>query len=210
MTLSEPLELTESTIESNISIVFEKFNPLFIQQSKRPSFQNKTIYFEISKSSIGFTYPYPEKLMHIISLAEKSEYTILPCNNDIASVRCTNKCELTKAHLLFTTLKRNECLYRMARIHWIPEIINLSNEKDPRVKVWVQEKKNKRNKKVRKTFIRYQEDIIDYLIILSHKEKSGEIENYIFDSAFPVFLTRSKKQYDEQYKRYIESMQKSQ
>ncbi|MCM3711051.1 hypothetical protein [Sporosarcina luteola] len=207
MVLSAPLSMQENSLEKNLSYTYGIFNSIFIHQAYRPEFEGKTIYFEVSKTVNGITYPYPEKLMHIVSLEEKREHTILPCNNDVASISCSNQCEFAKAHILFVPLQRNECLYRMARIHWIPEIIDLANKKDPRVDVWVEKKKNKHNKFVEKTYIRFREGIIDYLIILAHRKRRGVLTNYIFDSAFPVFLNRSKKQYSQKYESYIRTLQ---
>lgn len=207
MVLSVPLLLQNESIERNLSYVYQIFNPLFIQQDKRPRFNGKKIYFEVSKSLNGKILPYPEKLMHIVSLEEKNEHTILPCNNDIASNSCYNQCEFSKAHFWFVPLDRNECLYRMARIHWIPEIIELANNQDIRIKVWVEKKKNKRGRYAEKTYLRFQDGIVDYVVILGHRFKGGNFLNYVFESAFPVFIVRSKKQYDQRYSRYIKTLQ---
>jgi len=95
----------------------------------------------------------------------------------------------------------------MARIHWIPEIIALARAQDARVKVWIEKKKNKRGKVVEKTFLRFREGIIDYIVILGHRLQGRDVKYYIFESAFPIFLVRSKKQYDQGYSVYSKSLQ---
>ncbi|WP_421663688.1 hypothetical protein [Lysinibacillus telephonicus] len=199
MTLSKPLILDQPTLEEKISFVVENFNEIFLKQENRPLFNNKTIYFEVSKEYRGMVHPYPEKLMHILSLEDKGEMAILPCNNDISNLICQNKCRLRNAMLDFQLLQRQECFYRMSRIHWIPEIIKLANNNSPHIKVWEEHTRNKKGKKVTKTFIRYQEGLIDYIIILAHRTKDGLLANYIFETAFPVFYERSKKQYDRSF-----------
>ncbi|GIN71113.1 hypothetical protein J14TS2_15880 [Bacillus sp. J14TS2] len=207
MSLTKPLLLQHGSVEENFAYTYHIFDKAFMQQKSRPRFEGKFIYFEISKIANGITYPYPEKLMHIASLTEKREHTIFPCTNDISNIECLNKCTLAKAHTWFIPLKRNECLYRMARIHWIPEIIKLANRKDLRVKIWIEKKRDKRNKVVEKTFLRYQEGIVDYLIILKNKLDKGSLTYYIFETAFPVFLIRSKSQYDKKYEEYTQTLQ---
>lgn len=199
MTLSQPLLLDLPTLEEKINFVIENFKGIFLNQDNRPLFKGKFIYFEMSKEFRGMVHPYPEKLMHIISLEDKGEMDILPCNNDFSNLICQNKCRLRHAIRDFQLLQRQECFYRMSRIHWIPEIIKLANTDTSHIKVWEEHTKNKKGKMITKTFIRYQEGLVDYLIILAHRIKKGVLVNYIFETAFPVFYERSKKQYDKSY-----------
>lgn len=205
MSLSQPLCLNEptlNTLEKKLNFVIENFRSIFLRQENRPKLNDKDIYFEMSREFRGMIHPYPEKLMHILSLEGKNEVEILPCNNDEASTICVNQCKFSNADRDFHFIQRQECFYRMARIHWIPEIINQANEGSEYVKTWVEEDKNKHGKKIKKTFIRYQYGIIDYVIILAHRYRGGEFVNFIFETAFPVFYQRTKKQYD---KRYLEN-----
>lgn len=208
MELSQPLILDHPTLKEKIDFVVRNFKEIFLKQENRPLFNEKPIYFEISKMHNGVTYPYPEKLMHILSLGDKGEMKVLPCNNDFSNLICQNKCNIKEAMISFQPLQRQECFYRMSRIHWIPEIIDLANNGSKCIKVWEEEVKNKRGKKVSKTFIRCQEGIADYLIVLAHRKKKGILNNYIFETAFPVFYERSKKQYDKSFEKYIEKNEK--
>lgn len=199
MSLSLPLELKQSTIDEKIKFVVENFSEKFLKQENRPLFKGKPIYFEMSKEHHHMVHPYPEKLMHIISLEDKGVKEILPCINDFSSLICQNKCSLRNALLDFQLLQRQECFYRMSRIHWIPEIIELANSNYSHIKVWEEHTLNSKRKKITKTFIRYQEGLIDYVIILAHRKKDGQLVNYIFETAFPLFYERTKKQYDRSF-----------
>lgn len=198
MTLSQPLILNQPTFDEKISCVIENFRGIFLDREKRPDFNGKGIYFEMSCEFRGLVHPYPEKLMHILSLEDKGQVDILPCNNDEASLICTNQCALRFAQRDFQFLQRKECFYRMSRIHWIPEIINLANSECDDIKIWEETEKD-RGRDVTKTYIRYQKGLIDYLIILRHRKKGAELLNYVFDTAYPVFYQRSKKQYDKRF-----------
>lgn len=199
MMLSQPLLLDQSTLDEKICFVIENFKGIFLNKENRPLFNRKSIYFEMSKEYRGMRHPYPEKLMHILSLEDKGQMDILPCNNDPSSLICINKCTLRYAIRDFQFLHRPECFYRMSRIHWIPEIINLANTNSSYIKIWEENTKNNKNKNITKTFIRYQEGLIDYVIILAHRKKDGVLANYIFETAFPVFYERTKKQFDKSY-----------
>ena len=198
--ISEPLNLNRKTLEDNLVYVYDIFRETFIDN--RPTFQNKFIYFEYSKRSKGITYHFPERFMHLVSLEDNSKVDVLPCTNDIASSTCNNLCDFKNAHSLFVPLKRNDCLYRMARIHWIPEIIVLANKNDFRVKIWTQKQRNRKRKIIENTFLRFQENAIDYVIILAPSKKNGRVSHYILKTAFPVFFKRTKKQYDQMYEKY--------
>lgn len=202
MVISSPLNFIHSELEKNISLVIDNFKPIFLFKDSRPNFNGRFIYFDMNRVYGNITLPQPERLMHILSLEPIKEYTIFPCNNDISFNHCINKCELSCANSNFKILNRSECYYRMARIHWIPEIINLANENNPNIKIWIKKKKSGNGKWIEKTFIRYQEGIVDYVIILRHVIKNGVFTNYYFESAFPVFLKRNKIQYDKEFKRY--------
>ncbi|MFF3103002.1 hypothetical protein [Viridibacillus arvi] len=202
MTLSQPLSLVQpalDTFDEKINFVIENFKGIFLNRDNRPSFGGQEIYFEMSREVRGMLHPYPEKLMHILSLEGKNEVEILPCNNDEASMICANQCNFRMANRDFHFIQRQDCFYRMSRVHWIPEIINLANSGSLDIKIWVEEERNKRGKKIKKTFLRYQKGLTDYVIILTHRYRDGKFLNYIFETAFPVFYQRTKKQFDKNY-----------
>lgn len=207
--LSNAINFTSSDLKQNMKITFDNFNERFINKDKRPKLYGYFIYFETNRMFYGKELPYPEKLLHIISNDISSDLDILPCINDPASVICKTKCKIRFANFTFNLLGRQECYFRMARIHWIPEIINLANLNSENVKVWEEKKGNAKNKKkVTKTFIRYQNDIVDYIIILKNRNKEGKLVNYVFETAFPVFFTRTKEQYNISYNNSMETIKK--
>ncbi len=211
MSLSDILIFDESNLEDNMRYVFNLFNEKFINKTNRPRYNGNFIYFETNRALHGRTLPYPEKLMHIISNDIRDELDVLPCTNDPASLICNTQCSIRLANIDFHMIDRQECYFRMSRIHWIPEIINLANLNYSFVKTWEEEKNLKqrgKNKKVTKTFIRYQNGLIDYLIILRNREKEGQLSNYIFETAFPVFFKRAKKQYDKSYNKSLSPLEK--
>lgn len=201
MELSNVLEFKGSNLRDNMKETFDLFNEIFINKENRPKLKDYFIYFETKRNVQGRELPYPEKLMHIISNDIDNELDILPCTNDVASFICNTQCKIRKANIDFHIIDRQECYFRMARIHWIPEIINLANINYPNIKLWEEVKisDRKRNKNVTKTYIRYQDKLTDYIIILRNREMNGQLNNYIFETAYPIFFERAKIQFDKGY-----------
>lgn len=205
MQISSPLNFIENAdLSRNVQLVINNFRPIFLDKSNRPEFMGKFIFFDMTATKGIVTFPYPEKLMHIMSLEPKNHHTIFPCNNDESLIHCQNKCDSSCADEHFQLLKRNECYYRMARIHWIPEIINLANASNPSTQVWI-ESKSPNGKRFEKTFIRFQEGLVDYIIILRHVIRSGTFTHYALESAFPVFLKRNKIQFTKDFEAYTKN-----
>lgn len=204
MQISSPLNFIEADLTKNLTLAIDNFRPIFLEIKDRPNFNGKFIFFDMSKTKGILSFPYPEKLMHIMSLEPKNSHTIYPCNNDIAFSYCQNQCDASCANTHFKLLLRNECYYRIARIHWIPEIIHLANTSNPSVQIWIEKNTNGRRKTSEKTYIRYQEGIVDYVIILRHvMNKDGSFSHYALISAFPVFLKRNKTQFSQAYQAFI-------
>lgn len=203
--ISPPAPLIGTNLTEIIDKLFNKFYWIFLEKKSRPLFKNKFIFFNVNKNYKGYTLSYPERFMHLCSIEAKEKYTIFPCNNDIAYSLCKNKCTYKKALTEFQILGRTECPYRMSRIHWIPEIINLFNEGNTFIKNWQKYIKNpKTNNLDIYEFIRYEDDLYDYIIILrEEKNKLGNIKMYTFITAYPVFYKRNKRDFDSQYNRYI-------
>lgn len=207
MALSSPLHFIENDLTKNLMLVVDNFTSIFLKSNNRPEFNKKFIYFEMNSTNGAFKLPYPEKLMHIMSLEPSHNHTSFPCNNDISFTHCQNQCNINFSSIYFSSLQRNECYYRMARIHWIPEIIQLANLNNPSVQTWIEKGLDKRGKQYEKTYIRYQEGIVDYVIILRNVLNSNRsLKHYYFISAFPVFLKRNKDQFSAQYSSFINSL----
>jgi hypothetical protein len=142
----------------------------------------------MNKSYRNVELSWPERFMHICSIEDK-RYEIFPCNNDISISSCESSCDQTKASIQFQCLKIIECLYRLSRINWIPEVIKLANDYDKHVMSWSEECKDKNDNIVKKHYIRYMSGMHDFLIILGERKMKGNVY-YSFITAFPVFLKR--------------------
>jgi hypothetical protein len=79
-------------------------------------------------------------------------------------------------------------------VGWIREVIELYNANDSRVKYW--EKVNSAKRK--RLYIRYQEEEIDYLVVL--EDKSEKRVQLI--TAYPVFFVSAKRDYDADFQNY--------
>lgn len=197
--LSQPKQLHGSSIIENINLVFNEFNEIFIKKEERPYLYGKFIFFNISTQYNGQSLRYPERFMHACSIIEKDTHTMFPCNNDISFELCNNKCQCNQALYEFQVLNRGECLYRLARLHWVPEVIVLANKKDHHIQAWSQREIDSKNNKIRKHYIRYECGMDDFIIILKEDWRNKTLVKYDFVTAFPVFLKRNKEQFSKNY-----------
>lgn len=202
--LSSPLVLTGDTFIEMLENLEEYFATIFMDKDARALYNEKFIFFNMDRFHLGNgnRLKYPERFLHICSIEDKHNYTIFPCNNDKTYSLCKTYCNLTNSHTEFKKINRTECLYRMTRIHWIPEIINLANTKDEGITVWTKPTTDRHKNKIYKHFIRYESGIVDYVIILKEDRKRGYTQKYNFISAYPVFTKRNKEQFKEDYVRY--------
>jgi ribosomal protein L44E len=200
--LSQPLLLIGSNSFEIFKEAERKFNDIFLKKDARPYYNGKFIFFDMNKVFRGQILHFPERFMHICSIEDKDTYNIFPCNNDLSYTLCNNKCNISHALEEFQKIDRNECLYRASRIHWIPEIIRLANQKDKNIKTWTKPERDKKGNLVKKHYIRYEEESVDYLIILKEEWRSGSLSHYKFNTAFPVFLKGNKRQYERDFKKY--------
>lgn len=162
-----------------------------IATKDRPLFQKMEIYVPLK-----WIENKAEIFWHSASIEQKEKLDIKPCTNDLSSAFCSENCILgTELIMMSNGDMRAKCLYRALRVGWIKEIIEMYNEKDVRVKYW--EKINSNKKK--RLYLRYQEEEIDYLIVL---EKKSEKRVQLI-TAYPVFFVSAKKDYENDYQNYI-------
>lgn len=199
--LSPPLLLNGDTIIQQIEDSKARFENVFLQNNSRPSYRNKSIFFDHNSNYRGAQLPFSERFMHITSIEESVKHTMFPCQNDISSYKCANQCVLSNAFPDYKMIGRNECLYRSSRIHWIPEILALADQQDPNISQWSTSEKDKRNKTVKKRYIRYTEELVDYVVILKEEWQRQDVKFYKFITAFPVFLKRNKDQFTLDYQK---------
>ncbi|MCY7988539.1 hypothetical protein P8844_06150 [Bacillus spizizenii] len=199
--LSELNILSGSNVNERLKNLNAHFYEIFMEKDARPTFNDKFIFFDMNKHYKGITLPFPERFMHICSIEDKN-YSMFPCNNDFTFALCSNKCQMSSALSSFKKINRTECLYRMARIHWIPEIIILANGNDENIYKWIKEKTLKKGKKEKIQFIRYKDEKTDYVILLEIVERKKEIINYKFKTAYPVFLKNNILEFNADYEKY--------
>ncbi|WP_018934320.1 hypothetical protein [Gracilibacillus lacisalsi] len=203
--LSSPRLITGNTLMEVVTNIESNFYNVFMNKSARSNYNNKFIFFNINKEYKGEKLRFPERFLHICSIEDKNHYTIFPCNNDATYYQCNAKCDITRSHLEFRKLGRSQCLYRMTRIHWIPEIINLANKNDEGITVWTKPEKDRNRNDVFKHYIRYESQLVDYVVILKEDIRGGSVYKYEFISAFPVFTKRNKEQFEKDFNHYSPS-----
>ena len=138
-----------------------------------------------------------ETFWHSASIERKNNINILPCNNDITSSICGNNCVEARDSIILNGNVREKCIYRAVRVNWIRPVLEMYNKKDARVKYWEKVHTGKRNR----IYLRYQEEEIDYLVILEDIS-----ENKVrFITAYPIFFLNAKREYEKDYQNYLQS-----
>lgn len=187
------------TLENLINYIYdEHFKPNFMNKQQRPTLFGKFIYLDLN-----FINYKPERFWHIISFkADEERYTVNPCINSEDKLFCKKKKTTCDSSLFIPQdqrlADRSECIYRMRRLNLICPIISLANQKNEHITMWSEEVSTDDLKIIRKVYIRYQDDILDYLIVLVDGEIIGK-NNYKFVTAYPVVHNGTKKRLDISY-----------
>ena len=205
----EPINYNGNNFEEKMKDCFTYFNDIFMNKDNRPEYNGRFIFFNTNRETTygerKVTLNYPEKFIHLISIDDADEqddvfdgtqkYNIFPCYNDVAYETCNSKCTASEIPSFYMT-GRSECYYRMNRVHWIREIIDLANKDDQSITEWREPKTTKKGSQYDRV-IRYQDPRSDYLIVL--KEDKNKL---IFITAHPVVLKAKKKKLDSDYKKF--------
>lgn len=182
-----------------LSEIFNECHDKFketIATKDRPLFRGMEIYIPLK-----WLENKAEIFWHSASIEQKEKLDIKPCTNDLSSAFCLENCIIGTEFITMSNGDiRAKCLYRALRVGWIKEIIEMYNENDVRVKYW--EKINSNKKK--RVYLRYQEEEIDYLIVL---EKKSEKRVQLI-TAYPIFFVSAKKDYEKDYQNYIKEIEK--
>ena len=197
--LSDPMLYNGVSIEKILDEAMDNFYHSFLKEEVKPKYNSKDIFFNMNKKYANFTLKYPEKFLHISSLdIDDTKYDMLFCENDWAKNSCFNTCENGSSNNSnFRLIGRIECIYRINRLHWIPEIISIANSGSNNIKEWNHCYKNGKGILKTKRCIRYTDKAIDYIIILE-ESKNG----YDFITAFPVLLKSFRRRFDKEYSAY--------
>lgn len=192
--LSPPRIYEGSTIQEMFDNGMDYFYNSFLKKEVKPRFQGRDIFFDMNKMfQRYFQMPYPLSFMHIASLNDDEKYTLYPCTNDFSYELCLNRCDLNLAQNSFKTYSRWDCLYRLHRIHWIPEIFSLLADGDEDIQV-TQVSKTDGKKRFVDFNIRYCCGMDDYLIVLRERKDRGD---FLFITAFPVVTKHKKAELDK-------------
>ena len=176
----------------------DHFYNVFLKKDVKPKFEGKTIFFDMNKMYQRiFSMPYPLSFMHITSLDNEDKYTLYPCTNDLSYELCKNECALSPAQSSYQTYGRWDCLYRLHRIHWIPEVFALANAGDDDIQI-TREAKTDGKKTYVDVNIRYCCGMDDYLVVLRERKDCGD---FLFITAFPVVTKRKKELLDKLFKK---------
>jgi hypothetical protein len=142
--------------------------------------------------------------LHISSLSPKdynSEYMF--CSNTAFPFACENPHEF-----YLSGKKRYECLYRANKSAMAIDLINKANNlrENSNIKVW----RVREDTRLINTYIRYTDksEYEDFIVILREKfvKKTFETKWYYFVTAYPIFMKRSKDEFDKSYDRYFKSI----
>lgn len=120
-------------------------------------------------------------------------YNIKPCNNTTYSNKCAN-CIEHNFSINVRNKMRDKCVYRMSSIDIFHQVIHKANALEDDIQIWKVEDYSSRRTKEIKLKIRYQNNDIDYLIILNEKS-----EGYFFITAYPIFEQREKNDLNKEY-----------
>lgn len=204
--LPPPIPIAEgqfNNLKETIEYVYEDyFKKQFMDKDKRVKLNEKFIYLRLE-----FLNFKPERFWHLISFNPSEEkYTVDPCTNaeDLllckeVKIECYKHLQIPKHYKLND---RAECMYRLRRINWINPILKLANKKDKSVKIWHEDMRGLKNKIVRKVFIRFQDGLADYLIILIDNSINNK-QNYTFVTAYPVVHNGTRRNLNKGFEKFI-------
>lgn len=190
--LSSPVDIDSyETQDDIINTCYIEFKECVLNKESRPQLFGREVCIPIG----AWINNKAEIFWHISSLSSKDKISILPCNNDPAIDKCDKNCIYHKRQITLTNgEERDICFYRATKAFWVKELIELANQKDKCIKIWIK-KDNK--KKRQELYLRYQFRHIDYIVIFESKPSK-----YVLITAYPVFYINSKNGYDIDYQNY--------
>lgn len=197
--LSPAINISSLSNSSNIiDYLYQVFKNGFLLPTKRPNLYGKFIFVNCN----NWINNKAETFWHLISLSIDESFNILPCNNDTVLPSCDNNCIKSATQVMLNNGQaRNICFYRGVRIEWINDIIKLANNNDPNIKVW-RKKVTSGGRPAIQLYLRFQHETADYVLIFEEKYKEGNVSQYFFITAFPVFYINTKSGYDRDYIQY--------
>lgn len=189
--LPEPLIFPENKyLDDCIALGYDYFQKNILKQDVRPKLFGKNVYVDANTKTSNVHSIF----WHLSGLEEQvtKDLNILPCQNETCSHNCMTNCErhLKKINEKNGTVKI-PCLYRISRLNWVNEVINLANQNNSNITILTELKRTKRGTKER-TILRYQYFNVDYVIILEERKT-----DFYFITAYPVFFAQDRKKFDK-------------
>ncbi|BCZ49279.1 hypothetical protein psyc5s11_53460 [Clostridium gelidum] len=189
--LSTPKNFCENEIVcSNLISVYNDLKIKFFSKEHRPNLKGVFIFVE-NYNEFGIN----KRFLHSVSIKDKQYYNSYPCVNDITSIVCTSKCDVNSNENICCTKsqRRAICYYRLARIHWISEIIQLANNNDINIKIWSKlfTDRTTGQQNIRKRFVWYKNGLANFVIIFEEKYRNEKLYCLKFVTAYPVFGRRA-------------------
>lgn len=126
------------------------------------------------------------------------KYDLYPCTNDL------NTCSIDCCENFFKDFKENKkermiCEYRMSKVHWVKEIIERLNSGE-KIKLMQSSRVPGRAYYLKYVKIYFEsKKLKTKFSIVFEKKKQGDKFILYFQTAFPLVLKTTIKQYDEEY-----------
>lgn len=191
------------TLEEQEEVAYNFFKNNIRNIDKREKYKGKEI-------KLRLTPPYyegrEEAFLHLTGFDEITKYgSKKPCEKIILTGNCFTDCVSDN----IPKNQRNLCIFRASLLPWFNAILKLANNNDPHIKCWENIRIDRNRKRENKNIlIRFQEEEIDYLIVIGVFIKNNDEEVYQLRSAYPLFFKSSKKIADKEYENYIKSSKK--
>lgn len=158
---------------------YNDFKSTLQDKNTRIKLFNDFIFISLDK----FSHNKPDSFWHICSFEKNKSYDVYPCTNTSRVHNCSSSYNNILAHI-----NRKQCSYRALFIKWITEIIQLANENDPDIYIWLKTHTTSKGTHER-LYIRFLHDSADYLIVLKIEEKKCW---YTLITAFPLVYSYTK------------------
>ncbi len=200
--LPEPLDFSKClTYEEQEKIAYDFFKNNIRDLNVRQKYKGKEI-------KLRLTPPYfdgkEEAFLHLTGFNEITKYSNKPCKKIKLTGDCFTNCITDNIPIN----QRNLCIFRASLLPWFNVVLELANSDDSHIKYWENIRIDRRRKKENKSIlIRFQEDEIDYLIVIGVFKKNNE-EIYQLRSAYPLFFDLDKRKADKEYETYTISFKK--
>ena len=193
----------------------DMLNALYSEYEQKVKYFNRSlkigkvpIYFPLSSQAI---LGKDEIFWHITGLEtrEIGNLNTYICSGDERCYKaCKNLCEENcrakkRVYRLNNGSIKHFCIYRASRIVWIPQIIELLNNKCTLIHDWYNYKRVQNKGRVLQYYIRFQDWMCDYIIIFQVNMNHQAIQSYKFITAFPIFFFDEKDKFNRSYDKRI-------